>query len=121
MLKDLDFFVIMFDESHNSVLQQKQLDIHVRYWDPSKNCVISRYYTSNFLGHGRAEAVLPKLMTVVLEFGINKLLQVSMDGPAVNWKLYRLMCALVNKSANNILLNIGRCGLHTVHNAFKNG
>lgn len=48
-----------------------------------------------------------------------KLLQVSMDGPNVNWaflKEYKL-----EFSNNSKLLDIGSCGLHRLHCAFKSG
>lgn len=41
-------FVILFDESLNRKLQQKQLDVLVRFWN--HNHVRTRYLTSEFLG-----------------------------------------------------------------------
>ena len=38
---EVDFFVIMFDESHNSVLEKKQMDIHLRFWDKSTNAMVT--------------------------------------------------------------------------------
>lgn len=49
-------FVLMFDESLNQASKKKQLDIHVRYWEDDR--VQSRYFGSQFLGHGRAEDLL---------------------------------------------------------------
>ena len=45
---EVDFSVIMFDESHNSVLEKKQMDIHLRLilWDTSTNMAVSRYSDS---------------------------------------------------------------------------
>ncbi|KMQ92372.1 hypothetical protein RF55_7647 [Lasius niger] len=49
----------------------------------------------------------------------NKLLQVSMDGPNVNWAFIR---EYKSKLSSNVkLLDIGSCGLHSLHCAFKNG
>ncbi|KAK6189059.1 hypothetical protein SNE40_005105 [Patella caerulea] len=83
----------MLDESHNESLQKKQVDDHVRLWDNGSNCVVSHYLTSEFIGHGKAEDLLPVLIKCVDDIGLNKsnLLQLSMDGPTVNWKLVRLL------------------------------
>lgn len=52
-------FVIIFDESLNQSNKKKQLDIHVRYWEDGE--VWSRYYGSQFLGHGKAEDLLDQV------------------------------------------------------------
>jgi hypothetical protein len=70
------YFVLMFDESHNSVLQKKQMDIHVRFWDDHKNIVVSRYVTSEFLGHARATDMVPLLMKCIDKFGLDRIIQV---------------------------------------------
>ena len=43
-------FVIMFDESLNQKMQEKQLDIHVRYWDSDQKAVVATYLGSRFMG-----------------------------------------------------------------------
>ena len=43
-------FTVLFDESLNNKLKEKQTDLHVRYWCGSKNCVVTRYMCSEFLG-----------------------------------------------------------------------
>lgn len=57
------------------------------------------------------------------EFGLRKtsLLQLSMDGPSVNWKVYNQLNSELKDNFNAGLLHVGSCGLHTVHNAFKSG
>ena len=49
-----------------------------------------------------------------------KLLQISMDGPRVNWKLLSLFCEGREKEDAD-LLNVGSCGLHVVHAAICTG
>ena len=49
-------FVLMFDESFNQSTKNKQLDIHVRYWEDDR--FQSRYLGSQFLGHSRAHDLL---------------------------------------------------------------
>ena len=49
------------------------------------------------------------------------MLQLSMDGPNVNWKTYRILSTDIERESNHKLFNVGSCGLHQVHNAFKAG
>lgn len=46
-----EFFMISFDESMNDVIQQQQMDIHVRFWDNEKNIAVTRYLTTLCLGY----------------------------------------------------------------------
>jgi hypothetical protein len=82
-IKNSSQYVLLFDESLNHNLQKKQLDIHVRFGD--NDTVSSQYLTSEFLGHSSADDLYNHLEPTVCEFGHSKLLQLSMDGPNVNW------------------------------------
>ena len=45
-----------------------------------------------------------------------------MDGLIVNWKFVQhLQQELIDQFSGRQLLNVGSCGLHTLHNAFKCG
>lgn len=94
-VRDQSEYVLLFDESVNSEMQSKQLDVQVRYWNADK--VESRYFTSYFLRHADAEAVHDKLESVGADLGYEKLAQLSMDSPNVNWKVFRLMQKDVEK------------------------
>ena len=100
-------------------MQSKQLDVLVRYWNADK--VESRHFTSYFLGHADAEAVHDKFDSVCGDLGYEKLAQLSMDGPSVNWKVFRLMQEDVQKQTGKKLLNVGSCGLQVIHNSFRDG
>ena len=117
-VRDQSEYVLLY-ESANSEMQSKQLDVQVRYWNADK--VESRYFTSYFLGHADAEAVHDKFESVCADVGYEKLAQLSMDGPNVNWKVFRLMQEDVEKQTGKKLLNIGSCGLHLIHNSFRDG
>ena len=54
-LKDVSQLVILFDESFNRVTKNEQMDIYVRYWSSEHDCVVTRYVTSEFLGHATAK------------------------------------------------------------------
>ena len=47
------------------------------------------------------------------------MLQLSMNGPNVNWCFYGKLMAKVHDDSNRKMIDIESCGLHVVHNAFK--
>ena len=112
-------YVLLYDESLNGPLQSKQLDVHVRYWCGSN--IVTRYQNSYFLGHAKADDLLEALRESSSLFNKKGLLQLSMDGPNVNWKVFSLFQQEISKENSVELLNVGSCGLHIVHNAFKAG
>lgn len=44
-----------------------------------------------------------------------------MDGPNVNWALFKLLSEDLQKASEKKFVDIGSCGLHTMHNAFRAG
>ena len=85
-------FVILFDESLNKATKSKQMDVHCRFWQ-AYGQISTRYYTSAFMGHAKADDMLQHFEDCIEELNINKLSQISMDGPNVNWKFYKDYCA----------------------------
>lgn len=111
-------FVMLFDESLNKELKKKQLDLLIRYWN--NNTVESRYYTSDFLGHACAVDLVKTFEEKVENnLSLSKLVQLSMDGPNVNWSTFRKLQDKIELEYNCKLLNVGSCGIHTLHNAYK--
>ena len=49
------------------------------------------------------------------------IVQLVMDGPNVNWSFRNKFEANKRDNFNSGLVNIGSCGLHKIHNAFKGG
>ena len=43
-------FVVLFDESLSTKMQQKQMDAHVKFFNDQTNQVTTRYFNSEFLG-----------------------------------------------------------------------
>lgn len=123
ILKKVDCFTIAFDESLNKISEKEQIDIYIRYWDDETNKVLCQYYNSTFLGHTTAEDMLDALVLGLQPLDLKHIMQVSMDGPNVNIKLLRLLKEKLKISDLNdpIIFDIGTCGLHTLHNAFKAG
>ncbi|KAK8770087.1 hypothetical protein V5799_013448, partial [Amblyomma americanum] len=87
-IENSDYYVVLFDESLNENCQQKQLDVHLRYWDASQSVTV-RYFTSVFMGHARAEDLQEKLLGTLEPLPLHKIVQISMDGPNVNLKALR--------------------------------
>ena len=56
-------YSLLFDESMNKVTKNKQLDVHVMYWDGDQ--VKTRYYGSAFLGHSRSDDLLSKFKVLL--------------------------------------------------------
>lgn len=120
-LKSISHFTILFDETLNKTNQKKQLDLHIRYWHPVENIVVTRYLTSDFMGHSTASDILESFQKAVGKLDLKKLLQISMDGPAVNWSFYDTLQSELKKEYNIECVSVGSCGLHILNNAFRKG
>ena len=119
-LTEAPCFVLSFDESFNPELQQEQMDFVERYF--AQGMVKTRYLTSAFLGHTRAEDLKAKFEEAVSDLNVKKLAQVSMDGPHVNWKLLDMLEQ--DQSSQDQypdFLNVGSFSLHVVHGTFHSG
>ena len=99
------------------------MDNIIQFWDNQENKVCSRYFDSKFLGHSTAEDLLQSLKTSLDKLNPANLIQISIDGPLTNWKLLEELVKDRAISDPEIpqLINVGSCGLHIVHGAFKTG
>ena len=105
----------------NRISQNKQMDFIIRYWNGNTNKVAVRYLGSEFLGHVTAVDLLTHFKQGISQLDPKRLLQVSMDGPNVNWKFYTDLTKERNSEELPQLLNIGSCGLHIVHGGLQKG
>ena len=80
-LSNIDKFVALFGESFNLSSKTGQMDLYVRYWDTTDNCVTTRYYNSEFLGKASAQDMKNLKSSNKLEN--NRLIHVSSDCPNV--------------------------------------
>ena len=87
-VKHSDNFSISFDESLNSGTANEQMDIVITFGDKLNSKVEVLYPISIFLGHTRADDLLKAFQEATSKLELDKMLQVSMDGPSVNWKFY---------------------------------
>ncbi|XP_022245958.1 uncharacterized protein LOC111086627 [Limulus polyphemus] len=119
-IKKSSHYAILFDESLcRKKLQKKQMDFLIRMWQ--HNEVRTRYLTSVFLGHSTDVHLKEELDKVLHRVGLEKLLQISMDGPNVNWKMYDDLSREYKSEVNRSVLNMGSCGLHIVNGVFLTG
>ena len=122
-LQKSSHIVVLFDESFNRVTKDEQMDNQVRFWNNEQECVMTRYLSSEFLGHCTAKDLLQRLKEGIWCIDSSRIIQLSMDGPNVNLKLFRDFIAdrKINNPDAPDVLDIGSCGLHVVHGAFKTG
>jgi len=117
-VKEKKHFAIGFDESYNKIAKKQQMDTMLRFWDDTNDEVSTRYLTSIFLDPSTGEDLLLGLTTALDTNDLKKLLQIACDGPNVNFTLLRLFTEMQQAEPGNPqLLDLGTCGIHTLHNA----
>ena len=115
-------FVFKFDET-TTIQTKKQYDGYVQYWSTEQNLVTSVYCGSIFVGHCLAKDLLHHFGTFgeQMNWEQDLLLQVGMDGPNVNLKFEKDLSTLIADRYGVSYINLGSCGLHQTHNAFRKG
>ena len=93
--------------------------IIMRFWQAAE--VATRYYTSILMGHASAADLLKHIDTAVVKVSKNRIVQIGMDGPNVNWKLFEDLQTQLLSDTDKQMLNVGSCGLHTIHGAYRDG
>ena len=78
------YFTIISDESVNSVLQNKQMDMQIRYWSDEDCKAQTKYYDSKFLKGADSDTSCDALLQTLSSFDKGKMLMLSMDGPTMN-------------------------------------
>ena len=115
-VKKAEVFVALCDSS-NEQTQNCEMDILRRCFDDIGSMVKVCYLTSNFMGHSAHTDLYGEFSSALKEFDGNKLLQISMDGPNVNFKFLNDIAKdhVANEQHANEqheLIFIGTCGLH---------
>src|SRR5258706_98186 len=98
------------------------MDIHIRFLDNLCGNVSTRYLGSQFLGHATANDLVDKFVDAMKDLNCRKLIQISMNGPSVNWSfIEKLKNKFERDPGDPLLLELGSCSLHIVHGAFQTG
>ena len=63
------------------------------------------------MGQATAEKMVSVFETATSDLHLGNLLQLSMEGPNVNWKLYDLIQSKLQKDCHKSMLTAGSCGL----------
>ena len=93
------------------------MDFIVKYFKEDK--VACRYLTSTFVRHTWVEDDKKRFEEGTQDL---EMIQISMDGPKVNFKLYESITEERNEIEDYpALIDVGQCSLHAVHGAFWNG
>ena len=114
-------YVLCYDEAFNEISKKGQMDLVIRFWDGSVNQVTSRYLSSSCKGHSTAQDILERFLEVSNELKLCNLIQISMDGPNVNWSFLENISAYLKLNRNSAMLCLGSCDLHVINGALQTG
>ena len=101
-------FSLSFDESLNTVLQKCQMDIN-RFFNNTTNMVVTRYLDSKFLERANADNLFTCIHESISGLLESKFLQLSMDGPSVNWVVLDKLDDLLVENGHTKPGHIGSC------------
>ena len=103
---------------------KEQYDGYVQYWSRKHKCIKISYCGTLMVEHCPSEKLLEHFYEFIekAELDISFMLHFGMDGPNVNLKFEDLIRASnIFSNSDKIILSIGTCPLHIVHNSFRNG
>ena len=89
-LKSSDIFLTCYDDSLNRVLQEEQMDVVLRYCVNESCMVETSYFGSAFLKRPNNQNLNVKLLESLTALDVEKMIQILMDGPSVNWDILSL-------------------------------
>ena len=95
------------------------MDLLMRYWNKEKMQDKVRYWDSSFMRHCTSHDLKNHFNERTSDLNLNKILQVSMDGPSVNLKFHRDVQSNREELELPKLIDIGSCSLHTIQGTFK--
>ena len=119
--KKSECFVTSLDVSLNDDLQSYEMGLLLRYVRSDYFTVKSCYYDSQFCAHATHQDLAKQFNDGMkqLQLYVNKSLQISLDGLSVNRKFLDEVLKERKADEQYELINIGSCGSHTIHGAFK--
>ena len=99
----------------------RQMDAAVRFWNDKTGLAEAKYFDSQFLRRPPAHNLFDSLYESMSDLEKNKLLQLAMNGPNVNWNVLDLLDDKLVSDNFSKTLNIGSCAQDTVNSSLKNG
>ena len=95
------------------------MDVHIRYQDNEKGLVKTNYLDSRFVFRPNADNLHDELHNALQSLPEKNMLQLSMDGPNTNWKVFELLFSYRNEKEWSNLLNLGSYGFKLCMVHFK--
>ena len=74
-----------------------------------------------FLHRPNASELLKNILEATSDLKLDKLIQLAMDRPTVNWKVLEMLDVYLEEKDDSKTINIGSCSQHVVHGALKTG
>ena len=99
--------------------QTFQLDHVVRFWHETDQRVKVGYWGSKFHGHSTHQYLLIHFNKSNDRIDLNKVIQISMDGPVVNLKYFEKLVDYPEEIDAHRLIDRRTCSLHIIHGSFK--
>ena len=85
------FYTISSDESLNSEMQVCKIDVFFMYWNDKKILLRNDITTLKFMRRPNTQNLFDSLLESMNDFDKTKLLQLTMDGLIVNWKVLDIL------------------------------
>ena len=95
--------------------------VGIRFWNNDRGLVEARCYDFQFLRHPNAENLLSCLTYSINHLDSDKLLQLAVDGPSVNWLLLGMLDDKLEVDNFARTLPVGSCAQHIIHGVLKKG
>ena len=83
--------------------------------------VVTRYLDSKFLERLNADNLFTCFRESISGLTESKILQLSIDGPSVNWVVLEKLDDLLVENGHTKTFHIVSCAQHTVHGSFQTG
>ena len=96
------------------------MDCTIRFWNNETGVVCLRYFDSKFLLRPNSNNLIEKLLESTKLLDLSKLLQLSLDGPNVNWDVLKLRSAHQGEKEHPNIISVGSCSLR-IHGALQSG
>ena len=111
-IKALPVYIVLFDESMNSVLQEEQMNIHITFWDSENSLVQTRYFDSEFMYCVNQDNLYQSITRSIEDLPETNMNQISTDALNANWAVLRKFIVAREENDEAKLAEIGSCSLH---------
>lgn len=100
---------------------KKQYDAYIQFESGTHQKILTRYCGSTFHGHCKADTLKDNFFEFKKKLSLNVkyMFQLMMDGPVVNKSFEEKLRKALEDEYGTILIDIGTCSLHHMHNAFQ--